>query len=188
MATNKSAKMDVSANAADMTAPFTPCKRERDELSQFESMTSSQKKKAGKALYEAAQGETLPMHFLKAQQSEEKKKMAEAHTKQYEQLADAEANYIVGGMLACSKQAYVGRLGQLATRERARHARREEAELQRALDIQEGEALMRELECDEGAMSYWLHSHRRCRPPKCCGSIPPRCCPGNCGGQASSSS
>ena len=35
--------------------------------------------------------------------------------------------------------------------------------MQRALDIQEGEALMRELECDEGAMSYWLHSHRRCR-------------------------
>ena len=183
MATNKSVKMDVSANAADMTAPHTPCKRERDELSQFESMTNSQKKKAGKALYEAAQGETLPMHFLRAQQSEEKK-MEEDHTKKFEQLADAEANYIVGGMLACSKQAYVGRLGQLATRERARAARREEAELQRALDVQEGEALMRELECDEGKMSYWLHSHRRCRPPRCLGSIPPRCC----GGAASSSS
>ena len=94
----------------------------------------------------------------------------------------SEAQYIVNGLHDCSKP-YVARLGQLATRERAREARQEEAELQHRLDLAEGEALMRELEMDEGKMSYWLHAHRRCQPPKCIGFLPPKCCcPGSARG------
>ena len=159
-----------------------PAKRQRvkDEgasaPSPFSNLNAGEKKKTFDRLAEAAQGETLPLHFLKAKHANEKTALEAKHYNEYEGVADKEAQYIATGLTECSKKSYEARLGQLATRERARAARKDEAELQRRLDLQEGEALMHELEQDEGKMSYWLHSHRRCTPPKCIGFMPPRCC------------
>ena len=163
----------------------TPLKRQRVKAegegsasapSPFTNMKPGEKKKAFDNLVDAAKGETLPLHFLKAKHEVEKSELMAKHHAEYEQAADKEAQYIVNGLVDCTKKTYVVRLGQLATRERARAARQEEAEIQHRLDLAEGEALMRELEMDEGKMSYWLHSHRRCQPPKCIGFLPPKCC------------
>ena len=169
----------------------TPAKRQKvkDEVSPSSALTklsAGEKKRTFDKLAEAAMGETLPMHFLKAQQATETAALTAKHNAQYEAVADKEAAYIAAGLTECGKRSYEARLAQLATRERVRAARRDEAELQHRLDVQEGEALMRELEQDEGKMSYWLHSHRRCAPPRCVGFMPPRCCPGT--SRASSSS
>ena len=162
------------------------CPPSQDKSSAWANLTPGQKKKTSESLLEAAMGETLPLHFLKSQQRAESAALAEKHHQQYEDVADREATYIARGLSECSKRTYEARLGELASRERKRAARKEEAELQHRLDIEEGAALMRELERDECQMSYWLHSHRRCTPPRCVGFMAPRCCPGT--SRASSSS
>ena len=162
------------------------CPPSEQKASAWANLTPGQKKRQLDSLSEAAMGETLPLHFLRSKQRAESAALTEKHSKQYDEVADREATYLACGLSECSKRTFEARLGQLASRERTRRARKEEAELQLRLDIEEGEALMRNLERDEGQMSYWLHSHRRCTPPRCVGYMAPRCCPGP--GHASSSS
>ena len=162
------------------------CPPSGEKSRDWANLTPGQKKRTFESLTEAAMGETLPLHFLKSKQRAEAAALAEKHEQQYDQVADKEATYLAHGLSECSKRTYESRLGQLAARERVRAARKEEAELQLRLDIEEGEALMRNLERDEGQMSYWLHSHRRCAPPRCVGFMPPRCCPGSRGSSSSS--
>ena len=176
----------VQTPAAKRQKVKDECPPSGEKSRDWANLTPGQKKRTFESLSEAAMGETLPLHFLKSQQRAESAALADKHNKQYDEVADREATYLARGLSECSKRTYEARLGQLASRERVRAARKDEAELQLRLDIEEGEALMRELQRDEGQMSYWLHSHRRCTPPRCVGFMAPRCCPGT--SRASSSS
>ena len=94
-----------------------PAKRQRvkDEgasaPSPFANLNAGEKKKTFDRLVDAAKGETLPLHFLKAKQPNEKAEMEAKHYNEYEGAADKEAQHIATGLLECSKKAYEARLG-----------------------------------------------------------------------------
>ena len=100
------------------------CPPSGEKSRDWANLTPGQKKRTFDRLSEAAMGETLPLHFLKSKQRAEAAALEEKHNQQYDQVADREATYLAHGLSECSKRTYESRLGQLASRERTRRARR----------------------------------------------------------------